>query len=96
VGLNRNGTTLTMSLANSSFDIISFQASSAYIFGLQIRIDGSRNNISTYGRTFLLQTQTRSSIQLNWTNIDTITISSIPSGYAGSQFIMDNLIVAFS
>jgi hypothetical protein len=95
VGLNSNGTKLTMSLANGSFDIISFFASAAYTNGLQIYINGLRNNITVYTTTVTVDTNIRSSIQLNWTSIDTITFESIPAWGQGYQFAMDNLVVTF-
>ncbi len=94
VVLNRNGTKLTISSTNKSFEIISFWASAAYTNNLQINIQGSRNNASIYTRSISLYTNTRSSVQLDWASIDTIAINSVPSGI-GNQFAIDNLVVVF-
>jgi hypothetical protein len=96
VALNRNATTLTMSLGNRSLDIISFWASAAYTNGLQISIDGSRNNTLIYTTTVTVHTNIHSLIQLNWTTIEIITLASLPPYGLDYQFTMDNLVVAFS
>jgi hypothetical protein len=96
VALNRNATTLTMSLANSSFDLISFWASAAFMSGLQIHIEGLRNHALMYTTQVPVYTYKRILVQLNWTNIDNITFGSIPPNGLSYQFTMDNLIVAFS
>ncbi|CAF0858484.1 unnamed protein product [Adineta steineri] len=95
VALNRNGTTLKINLSNKLFDIISFWAASAYTTGLRISIQGSRNNTLVNATSISLHTNAASLVQLNWTNIDNITISSSPSGL-GNQFTIDNLVVIFS
>ncbi|CAF1113766.1 unnamed protein product [Adineta steineri] len=95
VALNRNGTTLKINLSNKLFDIISFWAASAYTTGLRISIQGSRNNTLVNATSITLHTNAASLVQLNWTNIDNITISSSPSGL-GNQFTIDNLVVIFS
>jgi hypothetical protein len=94
VALNSNGTKLTMGLANGSFDIISLWASAAYFNGLQIDMNGLRNNTVIYNNTVTVYTNIRSLIQLNWTTIDTVTFQSVPSGQ-GYQFAMDNLVITF-
>jgi hypothetical protein len=95
VALNRNGTTLTMSLANGSFDIISLWASAAYTSNLHVSMHGLRNNTVIYTTTVLVYIYIRISIQLNWTSIDTITFDSIPGSAPGYQFAMDNVVVTF-
>ncbi|CAF0951407.1 unnamed protein product [Adineta steineri] len=95
VALNRNGTTLTINLTDKLFDIVSYFAAAAYTNSLQMIIQGSRNNTLINTTSITLNTSTRFLVQLNWTNIDNITISSSPSGL-GNQFAIDNLVVIFS
>ena len=92
--LNRNGTQLTVSAINGSFDIVSFWASAAFQVSVQILAQGFYNNLSVYTQIETVFELNCTLIQLNWINIDTVTLTSTPSGI-GYQFAIDNLIVTF-
>ncbi|CAF1639142.1 unnamed protein product [Didymodactylos carnosus] len=93
IAFNKNGLTMTIS-ANppNVFNLYSFVAASGSQNQLRLTMIGQRLSKQLYAATYPLYTKWQQLIELNYLNIDTITLSTDGS----SEFAMDNLCISTS
>ncbi|CAF1113488.1 unnamed protein product [Didymodactylos carnosus] len=90
---NDDGSPMTISASDSNqpFTLGSFIAASAWYDNNILTITSSRSGMAMYTATYSLLVNTAMVIQLNWSNLDSVTFST-----SNWQFAMDNLCLGIS
>jgi hypothetical protein len=84
------------SAAKNTFAINSFYSCAAWYDNITLEITGARAGTTLYTKAVSLFVQSRTFIELNWSDVDTINLNSICDTCCGSKhFTMDNLCVTF-
>ncbi|CAM2727225.1 unnamed protein product [Rotaria socialis] len=93
-------TTLTMSIVNAKFTMNSSMAASAWNDNLNVSISGLLHGVTMQATSLLLQVFTKTNITLNWSGIDTMTLTTgggthnTNVGGTGEFVAIDNMLVA--
>ncbi|CAF3094809.1 unnamed protein product, partial [Rotaria sp. Silwood2] len=82
--------------ATDTFTINSFYSCAAWYDNITLEITGTRTGTTLYTKAVSLFTQSRTFIELNWSDIDTINLNSVCDWCCDAKhFTMDNLCVTF-
>ena len=84
------------SATGNTFTINSFYSCAAWYDNITLEITGSKSGANVYTKSVSLFMQSRTFIELNWSNIDTIYLDSVCDWCCDAKhFTMDNLCVTF-
>jgi hypothetical protein len=88
VAFNRFGTPASI-YSSSAFRLDSGYLTSAFVKGLQVRVQGFSGANVVYDNTYTLSTSGPLFVQFNYSGVDKVTFEAIPE----TQFVLDNLTV---